>query len=129
MIKQKIDNFTKSQEEGLSKLEAFLSTKIDINDINTRVFLLMGKAGSGKAQPVSSKIQTPFGEKELKDLEVNDVVYTKDGTYTSVIGIFPQGQRDVYKITFNDGTHTYSDIEHICNVRRTSGNSKKETSS
>ena len=125
MIKQKIDNFTKSQEEGLSKLEAFLSTKIDINDINTRVFLLMGKAGSGKAQPVSSKIQTPFGEKELKDLEVNDVVYTKDGTYTSVIGIFPQGQRDVYKITFNDGTHTYSDIEHIWNVRRTSGNSKK----
>ena len=39
MIKQKIDNFTKSQEEGLLKLEAFLSTKIDINDINTRVFL------------------------------------------------------------------------------------------
>ena len=61
MIKQKIDNFTKSQEEGLSKLEAFLSTKIDINDINTRVFLLMGKAGSGKTTIIRYAL-----EKQLK---------------------------------------------------------------
>ena len=125
MIKQKIDNFTKSQEEGLSKLEAFLSTKIDINDINTRVFLLMGKAGSGKAQPITSKIQTPFGEKELKDLKIGDSVYAANGLATCVSGIFPQGKRKVYKITFSDGTETLSDIEHIWNVRRTSGNAKK----
>ena len=125
MIKQKIDNFTKSQEEGLLKLEAFLSTKIDINDINTRVFLLEGKAGSGKAQPITSKIQTPFGEKELKDLKIGDSVYAANGLATCVSGIFPQGKRKVYKITFSDGTETLSDIEHIWNVRRTSGNAKK----
>ena len=47
MIKKNIDNFSASQLEAIPKIKEFLKSPVT-NDINTRVFILKGKAGTGK---------------------------------------------------------------------------------
>ena len=68
---------------------------------------------SGKAQPLSSKILTPTGYVNMGDLCVGDRVITVSGQPTEVLGIFPQGEQDVYEVTFSDGTKTYCTADHL----------------
>lgn len=48
MTGKRIEKFTPSQEVGLEKLTKFLKTPIKKDDVDTRVFVLKGKAGTGK---------------------------------------------------------------------------------
>ena len=43
-------------------------------------------------------------------------VYGEDGNLYNVTGIFPQGVKDVYEITFRDGTKTRCGLEHLWRV-------------
>lgn len=65
MINQKIDKYTKSQAEGLLKIEAFLALPIT-KDLRTRVFVLSGKAGTGKTTIIKYALQ-----KEIKQDQTN----------------------------------------------------------
>jgi hypothetical protein len=47
MIEKRIENFTPSQKIGLEKLKKFIDAPAS-NKIEDRVFVLMGKAGTGK---------------------------------------------------------------------------------
>jgi len=79
--------------------------------------LLSGNSGSGKAQPLSAKVLTPFGFVQMRDLQVGDFVVGKDGRPTKVIGVFPQGEKDVYEITTVGGAVTYATADHYWTVR------------
>ena len=72
-----------------------------------------GSIRSGKEQPLSSKLYTPNGYKLMRDIIVGDYVFDRQGNPTKVIGIFPQGKKDVYEITFCDGSKTRCGIEHL----------------
>jgi len=74
---------------------------------------LTGMAGCGKAQPLYSRILTPDGWVKMGDIKLGSKVLTPDGSMANVIGVFPQGKKDVYKITFSDGTSAESCIEHL----------------
>jgi len=65
------------------------------------------------AQPVDSLIPTPNGWKRFGDLAEGDFVFAVDGTPTEVVGIFPQGDKEVFKFTFGDGTSTESCDDHL----------------
>ena len=58
-----------------------------------------GAPGGGKAQPLYSKVLTPYGFKLMKDVAVGDDVFDGNGNICKVDGIFPQGVRPVYEIT------------------------------
>jgi len=80
--------------------------------------LIVGaQMGLGKAQPLSAKIATPQGWIKMGDVFIGMPVYGQDGKSYKVTGIFPQGERPVYKIAFSDGTSTRCDIDHIWAVR------------
>lgn len=81
---------------------------------------IQARAGSGKAQPVSCKVQTPFGEVTLKDLQIGDSIFKRDGSIGKVTGKFPQGIQDTYKVTFRDKSFTFCNLEHLWNVERLS---------
>ena len=70
-----------------------------------------------KAQPLDSLILTPNGWIKMGDIKIGDKVIGKDGKPTNVIGVYPQGKRDVYKVTFNDNSSTECCDEHIWTVR------------
>lgn len=75
-----------------------------------------GANGVGKAQPLYSKIKTPNGWTTMGEISIGDSVSTPDGNYASVVGVFPQGLRPTYRITFADGRTADADEEHLWSV-------------
>lgn len=82
--------------------------------------LFIGNTGSGKAQPLETKIPIPGGKwKFMGDIKVGDQVLDGDGNPTTVIGVFPQGVKSVYEIRWNDGFRTSRCcIEHLWDIRK-----------
>ena len=77
---------------------------------------LHGVAGTGKAQPLDSKILTPDGWKMMGQMKVGDIITAADGKAARVDGVFPQGEKDIYTITFHDGSSTRCCGEHLWEV-------------
>lgn len=78
--------------------------------------ILVGDPGVGKAQPMNSKIKIPGGWTTIGDVKVGDIVSTPDGKTAPVIGCFPQGNKDIFKLSFKDGRTAESCKEHLWNV-------------
>ena len=74
---------------------------------------IFADTGLGKAQPVDEPVATPNGWKAIGDLHIGDEVMSDDGKPTSVLGVFPQGKRPIYRVTMNDGSWTDCDPEHL----------------
>lgn len=83
----------------------------------TRRALLADQPGLGKASPVSEPILTPSGWVKMGDIRVGDRVVGADGCPTEVLGVFPQGKREVVEVTFSDGTVVRCDWDHLWQVR------------
>ena len=79
-------------------------------------FYLAGFAGCGKSLSLDSQIQTPNGPILMKDIKVGDVIFGKNGNTTKVVGVFPQGIRPSYKVTFGDGFSVICDEDHLWSV-------------
>lgn len=96
-----------------------------LNDEQKRVMLAEGNllinagAGSGKAQSLDSKILTPSGWKRMGDMRVGDKVLAHDGTPSEVVGVYPQGSKKMYRVTFHDGASTECCGEHLWRVENT----------
>ena len=73
--------------------------------------------GAGNALANYEKILTPFGTKEIGSIKVGDVVCDTYGTYSTIEGVFPQGESDIFRITFNNGEHIDCDMNHRWSVR------------
>lgn len=71
----------------------------------------------GTAQPIDELVVTPSGYKKIGDLKINDYVIGSDGKQTEVIGIFPQGEKEIYKITFTDNYSVECCSEHLWNTK------------
>ena len=75
--------------------------------------LLDHVVGAGKAQPLDAKLLTPTGWVLMGDVKVGDYVISQDGTPTKVEAIFPQGNKEIFRITFSDGAWTECCDEHL----------------
>ena len=80
--------------------------------------LLIGDAGSSKAQPLTSKVYTPNGYKLMGDIKIGDIVLDGKGNATKVSGVYPQGIRDIYKLNLSDGTFIEVADNHLNSVYR-----------
>ena len=79
-------------------------------------YLLNGEPGTGKAQPLDAKILTPNGWTTMGDMKVGDEVLTPEGKISKVIGVYPQGEKDIYQIILKDGRSTEACGEHLWKV-------------
>ncbi len=75
--------------------------------------LLQGEVGSGKAQPLDALVLTSDGFVPMGDIQVGDEVITQDGSATEVTGVFPQGEREVFRVVLSDGKSVECDLEHL----------------
>ncbi|MFC7932197.1 helicase-related protein [Streptomyces cinereoruber] len=75
--------------------------------------LLQGEVGSGKAQPLDSLVLTPAGFRRMGDMRVGDEVIVPTGDVAVVDGVFPQGEREVWRIVLSDGSSVECDDEHL----------------
>lgn len=75
--------------------------------------LIYGYEGCGKAQPLTAKILTPDGWSTMGDMKVGSKVIGRDGKAHNVIAVFPQGEKEVFKVEFRDGAITECCDEHL----------------
>ena len=73
--------------------------------------------GTGKAQPLYSKVLTPDGFKRMGSIKVGDKVIAANGNVSTVLGVYPQGKKPVYELIFDDGSTCRSSDEHLWTVR------------
>ena len=106
-------NFSDVSEQ--ESIRVILENQIKTNNIK-HAYLFCGGAGTGKAQPLDSDIMTIRGYKKMKDISVGDKLIDGLGNQTIVTGIYPQGFKPIYKITFSDRTSTLCSDEHIWKV-------------
>ena len=75
--------------------------------------LIYGTEGIGKAQPLDARVLTPSGFRTMGEIEVGDEVIGADGRAHRVLGTYPQGEREVYQVTFRDGSTTQCCNDHL----------------
>lgn len=102
--KPKIKQFEKFQL--IESYQGMLDDKYDILCISM-------PPGTGKAQPLYSKVLTPNGFVRMGDLKVGDKVFAANGNESTVTGIFPQGLRKIYEITLENGCKCRSSDNHL----------------
>jgi len=85
--------------------------------VENKKFILADDMGAGKGLTINTLIYTPYGTKKIGDVVVGDKIIGSDGKSYNVTGVFPQGKKETYKVTFNDGVSILTDDEHLWLVR------------
>jgi phosphate starvation-inducible PhoH-like protein len=67
----------------------------------------------GRCQPTDTPVLTPDGFRPIGELAVGDLVIGSNGEPTPVIGVYPQGQKDIYRVTTQDGASTLASDDHL----------------
>jgi len=67
----------------------------------------------GRAQPVATPVLTPDGFRPIGELIVGDLVIGSNGEPTPVLGVYPQGEKDIYRVTTQDGASTLASGDHL----------------
>ena len=94
----------KHQEEAIIKL------------LENNKFILADSMGLGKFLKNDTLIYTDLGVKKMGEIVVGDKVIGSNGKPCNVIGVYPQGKKETYKITFNDGYSIIAGDEHLWSV-------------
>ena len=81
------------------------------------LWVIGGWTSSGKAQPGSSTILSPTGRIRFDEVNKGDVIFTSSGGRQIVEEVFPQGEKDVFEITFSDGRKARCCIDHLWKYR------------
>lgn len=87
---------------------------------------LLAPAGSGKALADDEMIAVndARGYVRMGDLKVGDMVFDEHGDPTTVMGVFPQGVKPAYRVTFANGASLICNDEHLWNARTAWGHKK-----
>lgn len=84
-----------------------------------------GPPKCGKAQPLDSIVYTPDGPVTIGSLKVGDDVCRPEdiqhASTTKVEGIYPQGEKDIFEITFDNGDTARSCGDHLWEVCKNVG--------
>lgn len=83
---------------------------------NLKGALLNAAPGTGKALTLDTPIRVPNGWKLMRDIGVDDAVIAWDGSITRVTGVYPQGIKEVYEVSFADGRSVKCCAEHLWRV-------------
>jgi phosphate starvation-inducible PhoH-like protein len=70
----------------------------------------------GRAQPYDAQVLTPEGFAPIGMLRVGDLVIGSDGKPTPVLGVYPQGVKQIYRVATQDGAWTLACGEHLWTV-------------
>jgi hypothetical protein len=111
-------NFIKNPLENLEPI---------FNFQKAQYILLGSNTGVGKAIWDNEKVLTPKGWKLHGSLKKGDLVIGSDGMPTEVMEVYPQGLRELYHVSFQDGTDVSCDAEHLWRVETRHGEFIKTT--
>jgi len=120
-------------QNTLVPTSAFPYAKFDFdhfNPVQSRVFEFYNEetsavvacpTASGKAQPLDALVLTPQGYCPMGNISEGDAVIGGDGRPTNVVGVYPQGDKLVFRVVFSDDTETQCCMDHLWTIRPKSG--------
>ena len=120
----------KNSEEAHALVRSFLDKESEdefLGGGHSGLTIISAASGGGKALHDNTLIPTPNGNVRIADLVIGDTVYGRTGETTKVSGVFPQGTRPTYRVSFKDGRSILADAEHIWTVRNGGGPEKDMT--
>ena len=93
---------------------------------------ILACAGSGKALKNGTGVLTPNGYVPIEELKVGDICYDVNGEEQEVLGVFPQGKKEIYNVKFSDRSVIPCCSDHLWtyqtyNMRRTTKKWKTDT--
>lgn len=96
-------------------------TGFEFGAFNKR-WLLSDEQGLGKALALNTKIYTyPTGYKLMRDIEVGDYVYDKNGVPTKVTATYYHKNVEMYRFTFSDGVSIDCCKDHLWKINTQHG--------
>lgn len=114
-IIDEMDNEVLSDEfitTSFTKLDEYLNGGI----YKQQLVFIGARPSVGKAQPMDANILTLDGWKKMGDLKIGEKLASIDGKDSQVVGIYPQGTKEIFKITFQDGRQVECCKEHLWKV-------------
>jgi superfamily II DNA or RNA helicase len=75
--------------------------------------VVKGDTGSGKGLVHGEPVVTDQGYVPIEKIQVGILVASTDGKFYPVEGVFPQGEKDIYRMNFSDGSHVDCDGDHL----------------
>ncbi|MWA04408.1 phosphate starvation-inducible protein PhoH [Actinomadura sp. LD22] len=67
----------------------------------------------GRSQPTFTKVLTPSGFRPIGELAVGDLVIGSNGEPTPVLGVYPQGEKEIFRVSTQDGASTLASADHL----------------
>jgi len=116
-VMSRLDELHKNPASVTGKATGF----VDLDEMTTGfqdgdLIIVAGRPSMGKSQPLDARIRVPHGWAEMGALQVGDAIASVDGRPSIVTGIYPQGVRQAYRITFSDGRSAEACAEHLWRV-------------
>lgn len=112
------------QEAAEGKIRSIPTGFVDLDDklgggLNGgELIVVAGRPSMGKAQPLDATVLRADGKwARMGNISVGDALASIDGASSVVTGVFPQGNKPIYRVKFNDGRSTEACGEHLWPVR------------
>lgn len=79
------------------------------------IIIFSAPTGSGKAVLDTTLIPVADDRHyaQIKNIKVGDLVYNRLGSPVKVLGVYPQGKKDVYRVNFTDGRYLDCCKDHL----------------
>lgn len=96
-------------------------------DPDDSVVVIGGRNAQGKAQPLSEPVLTPTGWRTMGAIQPGDQVVGGDGKPVTVLSVHPQVEREVWRVTFSDGSSTRCSPDHLWSVKKWQGSRRGQS--
>ena len=118
LLEETYERLEKQEGEGVSGLRTGFHELDDmLNGLQKgEMIIVAARPSMGKAQPLDAKVLKPSGWTSMGELRVGDAVASVDGGASRVTGVYPQGARQVHRVTFADGRSAECCDEHLWRV-------------
>lgn len=125
-IEELLESFKNNPEVGVPFRNDIMNTIVK-GQRKGKLYISSSGSGAGKALVNGTNVLMENGYTPIEKLKIGDKVYGEDGKLHKVLGIYPQGKKQVWEVEFSDGTVIKCCNEHLWNIQTASmrGNHSK----
>lgn len=118
-IDEIVNSFKYNPEVGLPFYNDIMNTIVR-GQRKGKFYISSSSTGAGKALLNGTKVLSEKGYIPIETLKINDKIYGEDGKLYNVIGVYPQGKKQIWEVEFSDGNIIKCCEEHLWNFQTSS---------